>query len=177
MGRRRSGGPGSARARLVQLLALVWVALLAPAAALAACAPDRVDLRGPWGSASFNVEVVDTPESRAQGLMHRESLPTSSGMLFVYEQAGAPTFWMKNTLIPLDMIFVRPDGVVQHVHAEAVPLDERTRISGGEGILSVLEINGGLSARLGIAPGTEMRHPSFGPGAAWPCDGAAASGG
>jgi uncharacterized membrane protein (UPF0127 family) len=76
---------------------------------------------------------------------------------------------MRNTLIPLDMIFVRPDGVVQHVHAEAVPLDERTRISGGDGILAVLEINGGLAGRLGIAEGTEMRHPAFGPDAAWPC--------
>ena len=157
--------------------ALLALLALAPGAAVAACAADRVDLRGPWGSASFNVEVVDTPESRARGLMHRESLPTSSGMLFVYERVGAPVFWMRNTLIPLDMIFARADGVVQHVHPEAVPLDEQTRISGGDGILVVLEINGGLSERLGIAPGTEMRHPAFGPDAAWPCETEEATGG
>jgi hypothetical protein len=89
-------------------------------------------------------------------------------MLFVYEDAGSPSFWMRNTLIPLDMIFVRPDGTVQHVHSEAIPGDE-TPISGGDGVLAVLEINGGLAEAMGIEEGSEMRHPAFGAAAAWPC--------
>jgi len=143
-------------------------ALALPGAAGAECVSDRVDLRGEWGRASFTVEIADEPGERAQGLMHRESLPSGAGMLFVYDEAGSPSFWMRDTLIPLDMIFLRPDGTVQHVHSEAVPGDE-TPISGGDGVLAVLEINGGLAEAMGIAPGTELRHPAFGDAAAWPC--------
>ncbi len=80
------------------------------------CAPDRLDLRGDWGMARFSVELADDARSRARGLMQRESLGASEGMLFLYPKVGSPSFWMKNTLIPLDMIFVTPEGVVQHVH-------------------------------------------------------------
>ncbi|NBC95402.1 MAG: DUF192 domain-containing protein [Deinococcus-Thermus bacterium] len=149
-------------------LAAAAVVALAPGAGIAQCAADRVDLRGDWGRASFTVEIADDPAERADGLMFREDLARSAGMLFVYERAGSPSFWMRNTLIPLDMIFIRPDGTVQHVHDEAQPRDE-TSISGGDGVLAVLEINGGLAERLGIAPGTEVRHPAFGADAAWPC--------
>ena len=135
----------------------------------AVCAPDRLDIRGDWGAARFSVEIADTPETQARGLMFRESLPAAHGMLFVYERPGAPAFWMRNTLIPLDMLFVTPEGVVQHVHAEAVPGDE-TPIRGGDGVLAVFEIRGGLAEAIGIAPGDEMRHPAFGPEAAWGCD-------
>jgi uncharacterized membrane protein (UPF0127 family) len=149
--------------------ALAAVVLVA-SAALAACSDDAVDLRGPWGQARFSVEIADTPQSQALGLMHRESLPRNAGMLFVYDRPQTARFWMRNTLIPLDMIFAGPDGVVRHVHHEAVPLDE-TIIEGGDGILMVLEINGGLARRIGIAPGTELRHPRLdGDTAAWPCD-------
>jgi uncharacterized membrane protein (UPF0127 family) len=78
-------------------------------------------------------------------------------------------FWMKNTLIPLDMIFADAAGRVTRVHAMAVPGDE-TPVEGGAGVQFVLEINGGLAERLGIAPGAELRHPAIGDGAAWPCD-------
>lgn len=135
----------------------------------AACAPDRVDLRGPWGQARFTVEVVDTPETRAEGLMFRESLPRSAGMLFIYDAPTSPSFWMRNTLIPLDMIFVGPTGHVSHVHRDAVPLDE-TPIPGGDNVLMVLEINAGLAELFGIAPGSEMRHPRLDQATAvWPC--------
>ncbi len=73
----------------------------------------------------------------------------SAGMLFLYEQPQRAVFWMKNTLIPLDMIFADATGVVRHVHANAIPHDE-TGIDGGADILAILEINGGLAARLGI---------------------------
>ena len=139
------------------------------AAALAGCLPEQADLRGPWGSARFSVEVVDTPETRARGLMFREDLATSAGMLFVYETPGPASFWMKNTLLPLDMIFLGEDGVVRHVHSDAIPGD-LSPIAGGTDILVVLEINAGLAEAMGIAPGSEMRHPAFGPDAAWPCE-------
>lgn len=144
--------------------------LLQPGMAEAACRPDAVELRGPWGQARFAVEVADDAAERARGLMFRESLPRSSGMLFVYEGPQRATFWMKNTLIPLDMVFLDPAGRVLGVHAMARPGDE-TIIDGGPGVRAVLEINGGLAARLGIAEGSELRHPAFAEGPpAWPCD-------
>lgn len=123
-----------------------------------ACRADRVDLRGPWGQTRFAVEIADTDASRAQGLMHRESMPRSSGMLFVFDRPDRAVFWMENTLIPLDMLFIDASGRVSHIHHEAVPLD-RTPIDGGPDVQMVLEINGGLARRLGMTVGTELRHP------------------
>lgn len=143
--------------------------LSAPIQAVANCAPDVVEIRGDFGTARFSVELADDASERSHGLMNRRDLPRSSGMLFVYDAIGRPSFWMKNTLIPLDMIFVAPDGRVTKVHAMAKPLDE-SLIDGGPGVSAVLEIHGGLAERLGIASGAEMRHPAFGPDAAWPCE-------
>ena len=132
------------------------------------CADDRVDLRGDWGTARFSVDVADEPQERSLGLMNRESLPRSAGMLFVYERPQRAVFWMKNTLIPLDMIFMDETGTVTRVHENAIPHDE-TGIDGGQGVQYVLEINAGLAGRLGIAPGTELRHPAIGDVAVWSC--------
>ncbi|MGI1663242.1 DUF192 domain-containing protein [Palleronia sp. KMU-117] len=141
-----------------------------PAFAFGQCDPAKVDLRGDWGQARFSVEIADDPGERAQGLMNRESLPRSAGMLFVYEAPQRAVFWMKNTLIPLDMIFLDQTGTVTHIHENAVPLDE-TGIDGGPGVVAVLEINGGLSRQFGLDVGSELRHPAFDPAvAAWPCD-------
>lgn len=154
---------------IARLAAALFAALVLASPALAApCRPDRIELRGDWGQAAFSIEVADTDASRAQGLMNRPSMPASAGMLFIYPQPVQARFWMKNTLIALDMIFADPAGVVQKVHSNAKPLDE-TVIEGGSGILYVLEINGGLARRLGIGPGTELRHPAIS-GAAWPCE-------
>ena len=159
----RAGGAASAA------LLLCGLALLpGQATAEAACAVDRVDLRGPGGRQSFAVEVADSAAERALGLMYRDSLPADSGMLFVYETPRQAQFWMENTRIPLDMIFADSRGVVTRVAADAVPMD-RTVIDGGPGVQFVLEINAGLAARLGIAPGTELRHPALGDEARWPC--------
>ena len=142
---------------------------LAGAAGAEVCREDSVQLRGDWGTARFSVEVADDQEERARGLMYRESLPLGAGMLFVYERPQPLSFWMRNTLIPLDLLFLDPRGVVQHIHHSAKPLDE-TPIPGGEGLLSVLEINGGLARRLGITEGSELRHPAFSAtDPAWPC--------
>lgn len=151
-----------------RLFSAVAVLIWTVSVATAECRQDRVELRGDWGRAQFSVELADTAEERARGLMHRESLAASSGMLFLYDRPQRLSFWMRNTRIALDMIFLDPRGVVQHVHERAQPLDE-TPIFGGSGLVAVLEINGGLAGRLGIAPGTELRHPFFGSDAAWPC--------
>ncbi len=152
-------------------LAVAAALILAAGAADAAdCAEDRVTLRGPFGEASFAVRVADDPAERAQGLMRVEELGTFEGMLFVYE-APQPqvAFWMENTLIPLDMIFADATGTVTRIHENAVPLD-RTPIPGGEGVQFVLEVNGGMAERLGLAVGDTLRHPAIGPDAADPCD-------
>lgn len=150
-----------------------WAAglmLLWAGAATAACAPDRVDLRGDGVEVSFTVELAQTPEEHATGLMHRESMETFSGMLFIYDRPRDVAFWMRNTLIPLDMIFLDETGRVTKVHANAVPLDETPIPSEGP-VRAVLEINGGLSAALGLTPGAVMRHPAFAQaGPVWPCD-------
>ncbi|MFP7673143.1 DUF192 domain-containing protein [Marivita sp. S0852] len=139
------------------------------AAASDTCAYDTVFLRGDWGSARITVDVVDTPETRSQGLMFVESLPRLAGMLFVYEREQTVSFWMKNTLIPLDMIFADGAGVVQRVHHNARPGD-LTPIAGGSHIQFVLETNAGLAEMLGIDVGTELRHPAIpANSAAWSC--------
>ena len=134
-----------------------------------ACQENMVTIQGDWGHANFNVEIADDAAERAQGLMHVDEMPILSGMLFIYEYPHSPAFWMKNTLIPLDMLFVSPEGEILHIHENAIPHDT-TAIPGGDGVQVVLEINGGLSARLGISVGDVLQHPTFGEQAILPCD-------
>jgi uncharacterized membrane protein (UPF0127 family) len=120
-----------------------------------------VTITGGFGAAAFNVDVAADEETRARGLMHVESMPLSKGMLFVYQRPQRMSFWMRNTLIELDMLFLDGFGVIRHIHHRAQPLDE-TPISGGDDLLlGVLEINGGLASRLGIQAGDVLRHPAF----------------
>jgi uncharacterized protein len=165
---------GSRGARIDMKAGLVLLALFAvvpwAARAEAGCSSDRVDLRWSGGGETFAVELADDPEERARGLMFREAMDPAAGMLFVYESPRRAQFWMKNTLIPLDMIFADGTGLVTHVHSNAIPGD-LTPIDGGPGVVFVLEINGGLAESLGIAPGAELRHPAILSGTAvWPCE-------
>ena len=142
---------------------LVW-----SAGVFAACTPEKVDLRGPFGETMFAVEIADTDATRARGLMFRQSLADDAGMLFVYPQPARLSFWMRNTFIELDLLFLNENGVVQHIHHRAQPHDE-TPIHGGTGV-AVLEIAGGRAKELGLAVGDVMRHPFFDSSkAAWPC--------
>ena len=171
----KSGG-GSVRSSVAAAVLLALITLDGAAgAALAAqgCSGARVDIRAPVqsgqsGRESFAVEIADTPDSRAQGLMFREALAPDAGMLFIYETPRRAEFWMKNTLIPLDIIFADSEGRVITVHENAIPGD-LTPIPGGEGVRFVLEINGGLARKVGIEVGSEMRHPRI-TDAAWPCN-------
>lgn len=147
---------------------LVLGLMLPACGAAAECREDRVTVQGAFGEAHFAVEVADDAAERAQGLMHVEEMGTLEGMLFVYGEPQPVSFWMENTLIPLDMLFAGADGTVTAIHENATPLD-RTPIPGGEEVQFVLEINGGLASRLGIAVGDRLQHPAIGPDAALPC--------
>lgn len=141
-----------------------------------ACRPDLAILTAADGRrVPISVELADTPETRARGLMGRTELPRGQGMLFVYEAPQPARFWMKNTLIPLDMLFFDARGVLRHVHANARPLDE-TAIPGAAPAdpdpdrLLVLELYGGEARRLSLAPGAILSHPSVPQGSAsLPC--------
>jgi uncharacterized protein len=107
-------------------------------------------------SYNFDVEVAKTPEEQARGLMFRESLPDFGGMIFYYTEPVNASFWMKNTVIPLDMLFIRTDGTIARIAAETVPysLDQ---VPAGEPVIAVLEIAGGRSAKLGIKEGDRVK--------------------
>ena len=103
------------------------------------------------GDHRFTVEVAATPEQQERGLMFRRSLAPDLGMIFTYSPSQDVAFWMKNTLIPLDMIFVRVDGtIVRIAHATPLSLD---LVRSDEPVAAVLEIRGGRSAELGIEEG------------------------
>ena len=95
---------------------------------------------------------MKTPEGRAKGLMFRQHMPEDRGMLFDFEREEPVAMWMRNTYIPLDMLFIRANGVVHRVHERAQPLDETT-IPAGAPVRFVLELNGGVAAKLGIKAG------------------------
>ncbi|PZU92478.1 MAG: hypothetical protein DI527_09055 [Chelatococcus sp.] len=109
---------------------------------------------------AFQVEVMRTPEQRARGLMHRNYMPSDRGMLFDFKAEEPVAMWMQNTYIPLDMLFIRADGTIARIAERTEPLSTRT-IPSGEPVLSVLEINGGVSRALGIKPGDKVEHPLF----------------
>jgi uncharacterized membrane protein (UPF0127 family) len=109
---------------------------------------------------AFDVELAVSPQQQAQGLMYRHSLAADAGMLFVYRPAREVSMWMKNTVIPLDMLFIAEDGVIVKVVERAVPFS-LTTIDSGARVRAVLEINGGTANRLGIRPGDQVKHPAF----------------
>jgi uncharacterized protein len=123
----------------------------APASAPAAAAA-RVAIDTGERKIVFRVEVALTPEEHARGLMYRTQLATDAGMVFVFDQPQIQRFWMKNTLIPLDMIFIGADNRIVGVVESAAPQTEDERLVHAPSQY-VLEIGGGLSARLGIHAG------------------------
>ena len=128
-----------------------------PAAGRSAAGLEQVPLtiRSAAGAHRFTVEVARTPQEQANGLMHRQSLAPDRGMLFPYEPPQAASFWMKNTLIPLDLIFIRADGTVALIAANTVPMS-LDPIPSLEPVAAVLEIAGGRAAELGIQAGDKV---------------------
>ncbi|HEX3523575.1 MAG TPA: DUF192 domain-containing protein [Stellaceae bacterium] len=113
------------------------------------------------GPHRFKVELAKTPAQMTQGLMFRTSLAPDAGMLFDYRQPTPATMWMRNTLIPLDMLFVDAQGRIVNIHERAVPQSDDV-IAAAEPVRAVIELNGGTAARLGIEPGDQVVHPIFG---------------
>jgi uncharacterized membrane protein (UPF0127 family) len=144
----------------------IAMAVLLAAAPLTACSDEgKLVLHSSTGDYKFNVEVVDTAESRAQGLMYRQELADNAGMLFDVKGEQPVSFWMRNTFIPLDMIFVDAKGVVKNIHVNARPHDP-TGIPSDGPVQFVLEIPGGRSVEIGLKPGDTMDHPRVGAPAA-----------
>lgn len=113
------------------------------------------------GRTSFEIEVVDTVENRAKGLMFRTEMAPDHGMLFDFHREEPVWFWMKNTYLPLDMIFARADGTVISIAENTIPLSEATVPSNGP-VRFVFEVNAGTVARLGIRVGDRLLHPRTG---------------
>jgi uncharacterized membrane protein (UPF0127 family) len=111
-------------------------------------------------AAHFKVEFVDSEPSRERGLMYRKSLAPDAGMLFDFKTPQKVNFWMKNTLIPLDMLFIDAQGRIISIHRQATPLSLDGIPSGGE-VRGVLEIPGGRAQELGLSEGDRVRHRIF----------------
>jgi len=140
---------------LIVTLASAWM----PARAF-----DRtsVEITTKTGVQVFTVEIADTEAAREKGLMFRKSLPPAHGMLFDFHREAPVGFWMKNTYIPLDMIFIRGNGRIANIVENAKPLSETVIPSDGP-VLAVLEVAGGTARRLGIVPGDRVANPIFHP--------------
>ncbi|MGB4106793.1 MAG: DUF192 domain-containing protein [Alphaproteobacteria bacterium] len=108
----------------------------------------------------FEVEMATNGEDQSRGLMYRTTLGSDAGMLFLFGDEEHRSFWMKDTFVPLDMIFIASDGTIRHIHHSARPQDE-TRITSEGEAMAVLEINAGLSGSLGIKEGDRVIHPAF----------------
>ena len=158
------------------LLAGVFVALIlspvtgpAPFGVGLVSAEDRVVQPGPTtplsvdtrtGVYPFQVELADEPGERAQGLMWRRSMPADHGMLFDMGREGEATFWMENTFIPLDIVFIAGDGTVVRVAEDTTPMS-RDLVESGAPVRFVLELNAGTARRIGLKPGDTVAHPAI----------------
>ena len=161
------GRPGPLRRLCAALLALLAATVTAPEVRareavldLATYPKGEVTIETVKGARhGFRVWIADTSERQSQGLMYVRDLPADQGMLFVNRPARPASFWMKNTYIPLDMVFVSRDGVVTIVAPNAKPMSEET-IPGGMAY-GVIELNAGVAEKIGLKPGDTVRHPAF----------------
>lgn len=147
------------------------VALLLSGLLVAACRPDApaakagqetLTIASASGNHEFHIEIADTLESQARGLMFRKTLNADAGMLFIYPTNEMITMWMKNTYIPLDMIFMNEHGRITHIAERTVPMSTAIIRSNGPA-RAVLEVNGGTANRLGIAEGDRVMSAVFPP--------------
>lgn len=150
------------RNKIWLIFAVVWFAFSgATAIAQERFGRDSVDLVTQRGQFTVSVEMAVTWAQRAQGLQHRKGLAPNTGMLFDYGHVQSVSMWMKNTYIPLDMLFIGADGVVVYIARNTKPLS-LDRISSQWPVRAVLELPGGSVAHWGILPGDRVLHPIFG---------------
>lgn len=148
------------RMQLARIAASLFFALLLAAAPLRAAQLKSLEIVSKSGVHVFSVEIAETPAEREKGLMFRKQLPDGQGMLFDFESEQSVAMWMKNTYIPLDMMFIRGDGRIARIAENTTPLSTAT-IPSGASVRAVLEVAGGTAARLGIAPGDRVAFPIF----------------
>ncbi|MCZ7595209.1 DUF192 domain-containing protein [Hyphomicrobium sp.] len=152
------------RSRAAHGAALLFVAVISTALIAPADAKMRIDrlwlVPASGQEVPIDIEIAQAPEEKSLGLMFRTELADNEGMLFPYGEPRELSMWMHNTYIPLDMLFIRPDGVIHRIETRAEPLSDRVISSGGE-VSAVLELPGGAAARLGIKAGDRVRHPLF----------------
>lgn len=146
--------------RAALLLCLMAVSVSVWSALAQAFKRETLTLVTARGEKQIAIEVAETNDQKALGLMFRTSLADDAGMLFPYDGAQEITMWMKNTFISLDMVFIRGDGVVHSIAVRTEPLSERTIASGGK-VTAVLELAGGAAERIGLKAGDRVRHPHF----------------
>ncbi len=161
----RTGGVAPARFFFWTVLLATLLACAAPAGRVfaedARAGLEKLQIVTSSGAHEFSVEVMHTEAQRERGLMFRRSLPANQGMLFDFQVERPIAMWMKNTFLPLDMIFISRDGKVVGVAENAEPLSE-TIIPSGVPVYSVLEVNAGAAASIGLKIGDSVRHPLFG---------------
>ncbi|HJS84671.1 MAG TPA: DUF192 domain-containing protein [Acetobacteraceae bacterium] len=153
------------RILLLLPLALAPMALVAraqePAAAQPELPKEQITIVTKDGQRHpFNVELATTPAQQMTGEMFRTSVPPDGGMLFVWPAVQDSPMWMKNTLVPLDMVFINPDGTIRKIAEDTVPQSLRVIDSGGP-VAATLELAGGTASRLGITPGDKVIAPQF----------------
>lgn len=153
---------GAARRLLATLLLLCAALIVTSAESSAQMRREALVIKTAGGDKAFDIEVAVTMDQKAMGLMFRTSLADTAGMLFPYEPPTEITMWMKNTFIPLDMVFIKADGTVHRIAARTEPLSEKVIASEGE-CAAVLELAGGAAERLGIKPGDRVLHALFSP--------------
>ena len=148
---------------MIQRLILACAFMLVSAATLAANLPrDTLLVETASSQYRFDVEVADDPTERAEGLMYREALADNAGMLFLYPKPQPVEFWMKNTPLSLDIVFVRQDGTIARIAENTTPMSEDL-IPSGEPVVAVLEVKAGIMQQLGIAAGDRLRNPKYFP--------------
>jgi uncharacterized protein len=153
---------GRALALFVTIIAaFLGLIALASSRPIAAAEIQNLEIVTKNGVYPFSVELAITPEEHAQGLMYRKELPEGRGMLFDFKTEQPVEFWMHNTYISLDIIFIRGDGRILRIAESATPLSDR-RIPSGGPIRGVLEVIGGTAKKFGIGPGDRVAHPIFG---------------
>ncbi|MDZ4375896.1 MAG: DUF192 domain-containing protein [Phenylobacterium sp.] len=126
---------------------------------------EPLEVRTDKGLHRFMVEIADSPREREYGMMCRTGMAPDRGMLFIFPQAAPQAFWMRNTLIPLDIIYIASDGKVVSIVRNARPLDETSQPSAGPAQF-VLELAGGRAAQIGLLPGDRIQHRAIRKGAA-----------
>jgi uncharacterized membrane protein (UPF0127 family) len=146
--------------RLAAILFYALVLAVPAAAQLETFPTGEVTIDTAGGPHKFAVEIATTPAQLEQGLMFRRHLAADAGMLFDFGVPTRATMWMKNTLIPLDMLFVGADGRIVNIHARAVP-GSLEAIAAAAPVRAVIELNGGTADRLGIRPGDRVVSPIF----------------